>query len=700
MVVREEIEIGGKAFSIETGRVARQAGGAVLVQYGDTVVLVTSVISKEPKEGFNFLPLLVEYREKYYAAGKIPGGFFKREGRPTEKEILTSRLIDRPVRSLFPKGFRHDVQIVASVLSSDQQNDSDVLAMIGASTALGLAGAPLGGPIGVVRIGRRNGEFLVNPTFGERDEGDLDMVVVGHGGDVVMIEGGMKEISEEDLLKGIEMGSEAMPKVIELQQRIIERCGAKEMSFTPELPSPEIVSEVKNTYETRIVEAIRIPDKEKRQGELDLIKKEAREALAEKFPESERDIGDAISGIERDEVRRMVSDGGKRIDGRGLREVREITCEVGVLPRTHGSALFTRGQTQALAVTTLGTSIDEQRVEDLEGETSKSYMLHYNFPPFSVGEIRPMRGPARREIGHGALAERSIQPVIPDGESFPYTIRLVSDILESNGSSSMATVCSCTLALMDAGVPIKAPVAGVALGLVKDGEKYNILTDILGVEDHHGDMDFKVAGTRDGLTAVQMDLKIPGVPVNILKDIVAQATEARQKIHDIMDSTLQTPREEISSYAPRIVSIRVEKDKIREIIGPGGKIIRKIIDETGAVIDINDDGEVKIASPDRSALDKALEMINAIVEDPEVGKTYNGIVKKIVDFGAFVEILPGKDGLLHISEIENRRINSVRDVLNEGDELQVKVIGAERDGKIRLSRKALLKDRDKDKERS
>jgi polyribonucleotide nucleotidyltransferase len=700
MVVREEIEIGGKAFSIETGRVARQAGGAVLVQYGDTVVLVTSVISKEPKEGFNFLPLLVEYREKYYAAGKIPGGFFKREGRPTEKEILTSRLIDRPVRSLFPKGFRHDVQIVASVLSSDQQNDSDVLAMIGASTALGLAGAPLGGPIGVVRIGRRNGEFLVNPTFGERDEGDLDMVVVGHGGDVVMIEGGMKEISEEDLLKGIEMASEAMPKVIELQQRIIERCGAKEMSFTPELPSPEIVSEVKNTYETRIVEAIRIPDKEKRQGELDLIKKEAREALAEKFPESERDIGDAISGIERDEVRRMVSDGGKRIDGRGLREVREITCEVGVLPRTHGSALFTRGQTQALAVTTLGTSIDEQRVEDLEGETSKSYMLHYNFPPFSVGEIRPMRGPARREIGHGALAERSIQPVIPDGESFPYTIRLVSDILESNGSSSMATVCSCTLALMDAGVPIKAPVAGVALGLVKDGEKYNILTDILGVEDHHGDMDFKVAGTRDGLTAVQMDLKIPGVPVNILKDIVAQATEARQKIHDIMDSTLQTPREEISSYAPRIVSIRVEKDKIREIIGPGGKIIRKIIDETGAVIDINDDGEVKIASPDRSALDKALEMINAIVEDPEVGKTYNGIVKKIVDFGAFVEILPGKDGLLHISEIENRRINSVRDVLNEGDELQVKVIGAERDGKIRLSRKALLKDRDKDKERS
>ncbi|MFH1312271.1 MAG: polyribonucleotide nucleotidyltransferase [Candidatus Eisenbacteria bacterium] len=697
MVVREEIEIGGRTFSIETGRVARQAGGAVLVQYGDTVVLVTSVISKEPKEGFNFLPLLVEYREKYYAAGKIPGGFFKREGRPTEKEILSARLIDRPVRSLFPKGFRHDVQIVASVLSSDQENDSDILAMIGASVSLGLAGAPLGGPIGVVRIGRRNGEFVLNPTFSERGEGDIDMVVVGHGGDIVMIEGGMKEISEDDLMKGIQMASEAIPQVIQLQQRLLERCGAKEMSFTPELPSPEISSEVKSAYKTRIVEAIGIPDKERRQDELDLIKKEARETLAEKYPESEGDIGDAISGIERDEVRRMISDGGKRIDGRGLREVREITCEVGVLPRTHGSALFTRGQTQALAVTTLGTSIDEQRVEDLEGESSKSYMLHYNFPPFSVGEIRPLRGPARREIGHGALAEKSIQPVIPDGEVFPYTIRLVSDILESNGSSSMATVCSGTLALMDAGVPIKAPVAGVALGLVKDGDRYSILTDILGVEDHHGDMDFKVAGTREGLTAVQMDLKIPGVPISVLKDVVAQSTEARQKIHDIMDSTLQSPREEISSYAPRIVSIRVDKDKIREIIGPGGKIIRKIIDETGAVIDINDDGEVKIASPDRSALDKALEMINAIIEDPEVGKTYNGIVKKIVDFGAFVEILPGKDGLLHISEIENRRINNVRDVLNEGDEILVKVIGAERDGKIRLSRKALLKDKDKER---
>jgi polyribonucleotide nucleotidyltransferase len=697
MIVKEETEIGGRTLSIETGRVARQAGGAVWVRYGDTVVLVTSVISKEPKDDFNFLPLLVEYREKSYAAGRIPGGFFKREGRPTEKEILSARLIDRPVRSLFPKGFRHDVQIVATVLSSDQQNDSDLLAMIGASASLGLAGAPLGGPLGVVRIGRRNGELLINPTFGERDEGDIDLVVVGHGEDIVMIEGGMKEISEQDLMKSIELASEIIPKVIEVQKRMMERCGAQEMAFTPRLPSPEIVSEVKGMFESRIVEAIRIPDKERRQDELALIKKEALESLAERFPESEIGIGDALTDIEKDEVRRMISDGGKRVDGRGIREVREITCEVGVLPRTHGSALFTRGQTQSLAVTTLGTSIDEQRVEDLEGESSKSYMLHYNFPPFSVGEIKPLRGPARREIGHGALAERAIQPVIPDGETFPYTIRVVSDILESNGSSSMATVCSGTLALMDAGVPIKAPVAGVALGLVKDGDRYNVLTDILGVEDHHGDMDFKVAGTRNGLTAIQMDLKIPGLPISVIRDIISQSTEAREKIHDIMDGTLRSPREEISSYAPRIVAIRIDRDKIREVIGPGGKIIRKIIDETGAVIDINDDGEVKIASPDRSALDKALEMINAIVEEPEVGRTYNGVVKKIVDFGAFVEILPGKDGLLHISEIEHRRIHSVRDVLKEGDEVVVKVIGAERDGKIRLSRKALLKAKERSK---
>jgi len=480
------------------------------------------------------------------------------------------------------------------------------------------------------------------------------------------------------------------PKIIELQHRVIESCGAAKMEFTPRVPSPEILEEVKRRYETRIIEANAVSDKEKRQAELGIIKKEALEALAETFPEHELDISDSLHDIERDEVRRMISEKGKRVDGRGLGDLRPVTCEVGVLPRTHGSALFTRGQTQSLAVTTLGTAIDEQRVDDLEGETSKSYMLHYNFPPFSVGEIKPIRGPARREIGHGALAERSIQPVIPASEPFPYTIRVVSDILESNGSSSMATVCAGSLALMDAGVPVKGQVAGIAMGLVKDGDNYHILTDILGVEDHHGDMDFKVAGTKNGYTGIQMDLKIAGIPADVLARAIDQADEARGKILEIMNATIAEPRSEISSYAPRIVAIRVDREKIRDIIGPGGKTIRKIIEETGAVIDIEDTGEVKIASPDGEALNKALDMINALVEDPEVGRSYNGTVKKIVDFGAFVEILPGKEGLLHISEIEHRRIKSVRDVLSEGDKVMVKVIGLERDGKIRLSRKALI----------
>jgi polyribonucleotide nucleotidyltransferase len=690
MMIEESIEIGGRTLSIETGRVARQADGAVIVRYGDTMVLVTSCISEEPMEGASFLPLLIDYREKSYAAGKIPGGFFKREGRPSEKEILSARLIDRPVRSLFSEGFSHDVQVIATVLSSDQQNDSDILAMIGASASLVLAGAPFGGPIGAVRIGRKDGELIVNPTFKEREEGDIDLVVVVAGEEVVMIEGGMNEVGREDIMKAIALAQEAAPRIIDLQNKLGERCGSAKMEFTPRLPSDEIFGEVKSRYETRIVEANRISDKEKRQAALDAIGKEAREALNEKFPEGELDITDSLVKIERDDVRKMVAQTGKRVDGRGLRDLRPVSCEVGVLPRTHGSALFTRGQTQSLAVTTLGTAIDEQRVDDLEGESSKSYMLHYNFPPFSVGEIRPIRGPARREIGHGALAERAIRAVIPESDKFPYTIRVVSDILESNGSSSMATVCAGSLALMDAGVPVKSQVAGIAMGLVKDGEQYHVLTDILGVEDHHGDMDFKIAGTSKGYTAIQMDLKIPGIPLDVLDAIITQAEGARARIHEIMNKALAEPRPEISMYAPRIVAIRVDREKIRDIIGPGGKVIRKIIEETGAVIDIEDDGEVKIASPDGEALNKALDMINALIEEPEVGRTYDGTIKKIVDFGAFVEILPGKEGLLHISEIEHRRINSVRDVLNEGERVQVKVIGMERDGKIRLSRKALL----------
>jgi len=694
MVFEEKIELGGRTLSLETGRLAKQAGGAVLVRYGDTMVLVTTCITAEPREGMDFLPLLVEYREKYYAAGKIPGGFFKREGRPSEKEILTSRLIDRPVRSLFPKSFRRDVQIIANVLSSDQENDSDLLAMIGASASLGLAGAPFGGPIGAVRIGRRDGEFIVNPTFAERDECDIDLVVVTVGEQVTMLEGGMKEISDDDMVEAIRVAQKHAPDIVKLQERLIAQCGREKIEFVPAEPAPEIVEKVKSAYESRIIEALGVSDKDKRKEALDTIKKEAVEALVETYPEGEKDIKNAFYSIEHDEMRRMVSERGQRIDGRGLEDVREITCEVGVLPRTHGSAVFTRGQTQSLAAITLGTGVDEQRVDDLEGESSKSYMLHYNFPPFSVGEVRPMRGTARREIGHGALAEKAIKAVIPSPEDFPYTVRVVSEILESNGSSSMATICASSLALMDAGVPVKAPVAGIAMGLVKDGDKYTVLTDILGAEDHHGDMDFKVAGTRNGVTTVQMDLKIPGIPMDVIERIVAQAIKARNHIHDVMEQTLSAPREEISSYAPRIVAITIDREKIRDVIGPGGKMIRSIIEETGAVIDIEDDGTVKIASPDGAALQKALDRVNAIIEDPEVGKVYHGTVRRIADFGAFVEILPGKDGLLHISEIENRRVEKVTDVLNEDDKVDVKVLSVERDGKVRLSRRVLLPDYD------
>jgi polyribonucleotide nucleotidyltransferase len=697
MIVEEKTDIAGRTLSLETGRMAKQADGAVLVTYGDTVVLVTAVVSDEPLEGADFLPLLVEYREKSYAAGRIPGGFFKREGRPTEKEILSARLIDRPIRSLIPDGFTNEVQIVATVLSSDQQNDSDILALLGASAALTLAGAPFGGPVGVVRIGRRDGEYIVNPTFKEREESDIDLVVVGAGDQVVMMEGGMKEVSEDAFLGAVRLAMEVLPKSIGVQKALAERCKPTQRQFTPRQLNPEIFAAVRTLCEDKIADALSAPDKVLRHDEMGKIKDGAIKSLKEKFPEGEAEIGEAVSQIERTKVRKMILEQGRRPDGRGLRDLRQITCEVGVLPRTHGSALFTRGQTQSLAVATLGTSMDEQRVEDLEGETTKTYMLHYNFPPYSVGEIRPLRSPARREIGHGALAERAIQPVIPPADVFPYTIRIVSDILESNGSSSMATVCSGTLSLMDAGVPIKAPVAGLALGLVKEGGTYRILSDILGLEDHHGDMDFKITGTRNGLTAIQMDLKIFGIGMDLVKEIVEQSTPNRAQILDLMERTLNAPRPELSVYAPRIISIMIDKDKIREVIGPGGKTIRKIIEDTGTVIDIEDSGEVKIASPDYDACAKALETIKAIIAEPELGKTYAGTVKRIVDFGAFVEILPGKDGLLHISEIEHGRVAKVTDVLKEGDEVQVKVIGLERDGKIRLSRKALLGARERHK---
>ena len=690
MVVEEKIEIGGNTLSMESGRVARQASGAVLVRYGDTVVLVTAVVSKEPLEGYTFLPLLVEYREKSYAAGKIPGGFFKREGRPSEKEILSARLIDRPIRSRFPKGFRHDVQVAATVLSSDQENDSDILAVLGASASLSIAGAPIGEPLAAVRVGRKDGEYIVNPTFQERDESDIDVVVVGVGDEIVMVEGGMKEVSHDDFIKCIEVAMQELPKIVEVQKRLVEKCGHEKIAFTPPEINAEVYGEIKTRFEARIKEASIIAEKTERQKQLNLIKEEAHAAFEDRLEELEKDINESLGKIEQDYLRSLIVDEERRVDGRRLDEVRPLSCEIEVLPRTHGSALFTRGQTQSLTVTTLGTGTDEQRIDDLEGESSKSYMLHYNFPPFSVGEIRPFRGPARREIGHGALAERAIQAVIPASEVFPYTIRLVSDILESNGSSSMATVCAGTLALMDAGVPIKAPVSGIAMGIVVEGEKYRILTDILGAEDHYGDMDFKVAGTRSGLTAIQMDLKIPGLTLDIIREILTQSAPARMQILDAMEATIPAPRAELSTYAPRIIAMMIDKEKIRDVIGPGGKVIRGIIDETGAVIDIEDDGSVRIFSTDGEAGLKAKAMVEALVEEPEVGKIYNGVVKRIVDFGAFVEILPGKDGLLHISEIDINRIESVHDVFKEGDEIQVKLIGFEREGKIRLSRKVLL----------
>ncbi len=692
-----QLELAGRTLTIETGKVARQASGAVTVQYGDTVVLVTAVASDEPLEAsLGFVPLLVDYREKSYAAGKIPGGFFKREGRPNEKEIMSSRLIDRPVRPMFSKDFKHEIQIVASVLSSDQQNDSDVLALIGASAALNISHVPFPEPVSAVRIGRRAGEFIINPTFAELDSSDMNVVVAGTTNSVLMVEGGAREVSEKDLIEALSLAHEHIVNVNALQAQLAEKCGKPKMPVPAIQVDPELQSEISKHYMEGIREANSIADKEKRQDAVKRIKTEAAERYVERFPGKEAEISDIIDTIERDDLRGAILTQKRRVDGRSPDEIRPITCEVGVLPRTHGSALFTRGQTQSLVVTTLGTSMDEQRVEELEGESWKTYMLHYNFPPFSVGEVRPMRGPGRREIGHGALAERAIHCVIPSSEEFPYTIRLVSDILESNGSSSMATVCGGSLALMDAGVPIKAAVAGIAMGMVKEGDRLEILTDILGIEDHLGDMDFKVTGTRKGITAFQMDVKASDIGFDVLSTALERAHNARAFVLDAMDRSISSPRADLSPYAPRITVIQIDQDKIRDVIGPGGRVIKKITEETGATVNIEDTGEVKIASYDAANGAKALEMIRNLTEDPEIGRVYKGTVKRVVPFGAFVEILPGRDGLVHISELEHRRVAKVEDVLREGDTAMVKVIGIDREGKIKLSRKAAL---DEEKQR-
>jgi polyribonucleotide nucleotidyltransferase len=670
---------------------ARQADGSVLVGQMGTVVLVTAVASKDAETDRDYFPLFVEYREKFYAAGKIPGGFFKREGRPGEKETLGARQIDRPIRPMFPEGFRYEVQVACSVLSSDQEHQSDVLGITGASLALALSDIPFDAILSGVRVGQGKDGFILNPTFAEVDEGGLDLVIAGTDDAIIMVEGGAKEITEAHLVEALEFGHENIRRMNAFQRDFLAQCECPpKRTFTPPEKNEALVAKVREAYRDEVKKRSLVRGKLDRGRALSELAAEAVERFEEEFPESAGRIKEILHDIEREEVRALILSEKVRTDGRRHDELRQLNCEVGILPRTHGSALFTRGETQSLVVTTLGTSSDEQRIDDLEGESWKNYMLHYNFPPFSVGEVGFFRGPGRREIGHGALAERAIKPLIPEDEQFPYTIRVVSDILESNGSSSMATVCGGSLALMDAGVPIPKAVAGVAMGLVMEDDSHAILTDILGLEDHLGDMDFKVTGTRDGITAFQMDVKIHGISRQIMEQALAQAHRARLSILDCMDATIPSARAELSPYAPKIVQIRIPVDKIRDIIGPGGKMIRHIQDTTGAKIDVEDDGTVKIAAVDQESGEKALAMIEEITAEPEIGKVYHGTVRSIVNFGAFVEIMPGRDGLLHISEIDRKRIDKVEDVLKVGQQLDVKVINIDREGKIRLSRKVLL----------
>ena len=693
MLQRVEKEIAGRKLILEVGEVAKQANGAVMVWYGETVVLVTTAVAPELREGIDFVPLTVDYREKAYAAGKIPGGFFKREGRPSEREILTSRLIDRPIRPLFPKGFRQETQVIAFVLSADTENDPDILAMIGASVALTISDIPFGGPIGAVRIGRIDGQYVINPTHHQQGVSDLDLVIAGVDEGIIMVEGSGREVPEAVLVEGLEVGQRVIREIIALQRDLQERVGKPKLAVAAEDIDAHLVQGVRQLATPRVREAIRIAEKLTRERRMAEVLAEVLAALEGLPPEQQLLVPKLIEAVERDELRTMILAEGMRADGRRPEAIRPISIRVGVLPRTHGSALFTRGETQALVVSTLGTSTDEQIVDELEGKSSKAFMLHYNFPPFSVGEVSPMRGPGRREIGHGALAERAIAPVLPPSEHFPYTIRIVSDILESNGSSSMATVCGATLSLMDAGVPIHAPVAGIAMGLISEpGRGVAVLSDILGLEDHLGDMDFKVAGTPAGITGFQLDVKIGGVDTATLRGALEQARQGRLYILEKMAAVIANPRAQLSTHAPRIITIRINPDKIREVIGPGGKIIRSIIEKTGANIDIEDDGRISIASADEHAARAAIEMIRGITAEAEVGKIYRGKVKKITDFGAFVEIMPGTDGLVHISQIAEQRIKSVSDVLKEGEEIPVKVLEIDKQGRVKLSRREALRE--------
>ena len=685
-----EIDFHGRRLSIEVGRMARQAGGSALVQYGDTVVLVTATAAREARENIDFFPLTCDYQEKTFAAGKIPGGFFKREGRQSEKEILNSRLIDRPLRPLFPDGFRCETQIVATVLSFDKENDADMPALIGASAALEVSDIPFHGPIAGIRMGRIGGQLVVNPMSSQYADSELQLIVAGSRDAIVMVEGGAKMLSEDVILDALFTAHREMQNILDLQDELRKALGKPKRVVVPPAVDAALAKRVKDLALPKIRTAMETTGKHERSDAVRQVRTEILSTLVAEFPERDREIKGFFEDAHYDAVRGLIVEQRRRIDGRGLTDVRPITSEVGVLPRTHGSALFTRGETQALVVATLGTSSDEQKIDALGGEVYKKFMLHYNFPPYSVGEVKFLRGPGRREIGHGALAERAVVAVLPDETTFPYTVRIVSEILESNGSSSMATVCGSSLALMDAGVPIKAPVAGIAMGLIHEGTEIRVLSDILGDEDHLGDMDFKVAGTADGITAVQMDIKTGGVTREIMRDALYQAREGRLHILGRMQEALGQPRTDMSSYAPRITTLKIKVDRIRDVIGPGGKVIRGIIEETGVKIDVEDDGTIYIASSDGVAMQKAIDWVNRLTAEAEVGKIYKGIVKKIMDFGAFVEILPGTDGLVHISQLAAERVKEVRDILKEGDEVMVKVLEVDKTGKIRLSRKEAL----------
>ncbi len=689
---RREVSVGARTISIETGKLAKQADGAVIVRSGDTMVIVTACHAATPRVGIDFLPLTVDYREYTYASGRIPGGFFKREGKPAEKEVLTSRLIDRPIRPLFPSGWFYETQIVALLLSADTENDSDVLAITGASAALGLSSIPFTRSIAGVRVGLVDGQYVVNPTYAERKSSLIDLIVAGSADAIIMVEAGAREATEEQMVGALEAAHAAIRQLVAAIDDLKKAAGKTKKTVTAKALDAGFVAEVEGRSYDRLAEAMRIKDKLENYGTVDQVIAELVGVIPDDQPQQRADAKSVIKDLKEKILRDEILDRGQRLDGRKFDEIRPIWIETGVLPRVHGSAVFTRGETQALVSATLGTEDDAQKIETVEGETYKRFMLHYNFPPFSVGEVQFLRGPGRREIGHGALAERALLPLIPNETEFPYTLRVVSDILESNGSSSMASVCGGALALMDAGVPIKAPVAGVAMGLVmnEDTGKWAVLSDIAGAEDHYGDMDFKVAGTKTGITALQMDIKVGGITMDIMRRALEQARKGRLEILEAMTGALAAPRTDISSFAPRIITIRIPTEKIRDVIGPGGKMIRSIIEKTGVKIDVEDDGRVNVASADEAAAKMAIDMIKSLTATPELDASYLGRVERITDFGAFVEIMPGVDGLLHVSEIANYRVKDVRDELKEGEQIMVKVINVDPSGKVRLSRKALL----------